>query len=244
MDIVNSLIVLMKSPKTWIIFIVLVLFAWGFFGRYMRRMNISKGKALLIGVVALGLSLGGASLLGVGTISSSSGVSIVQLQTTTAYSVSNTTSNAVVTDTGFDDTKLSDFYVDEGDINSDAEIGSGVFMVTRGGTLDPASCLVKLNKPPVYKISNTEYQIVNEDSMTGVMTAYVHTGTSSAVATGADPKEKNMLAFDRGVATGYVSFNISLDETGFDPLTQYDYKDITANICGYKYTWRVHKADA
>lgn len=234
------LVEVFKSPWTYGIMLAIALFFWAIFGKYFRRLNLKKGQVMLIGVIGLALTLGVAGMLGVGTTGGivSSGLTISQIQTTTAYTLLN------VSDSGVDDTRMSDFYPDENILNGNAPIDDGVWLVTRSGSLSPASCQVKVIKPPRYDISDTTYHIVDEDANTGVMYAYIYTGTTTDAADGTHPKETNMIAFDEGVSTAYVSVNITLDETGFDPLTQYDYKDIHVDICGYPYVFRVHKSDA
>lgn len=233
---------------------------WVLFGllAYMgvfRRINIlrrlpilnNRRHALIVAVIGVVLTTGWLGSVWTGSLTPAgqlSDIQISQIHTTTAYVVGNTTATSIVTDSGIDDTKMSDFYVTEGQVNGNAFVELGVFQVIRSGNLDADSCQVEVIKPPRYDIDDTTYKLVNEDSNTGIMDAYVYTGSSSAAANGDEPKEKNMLFFDEGVAVGYVAFNISLDETGIDPLTQYDYKDIHVDICGYPYTFRVHKSDA
>lgn len=245
MGMLDSLITIVTSWQFYAILLVITLIAWGTVAKYFRRVNLSKGKVALIAVVGIFLALGGAGMLGLGSTGSlASATTVTQIQTTTAYVVHNTSSSTTVTDSGTDDTKMSVFYVTEGFVNGDATIDTGVFQVFRTGSLDPASCEVKVIKPPRYEISDTTYHLVNEDASTGVMTAYVYTGSSTGSADGDEPKEKNQLSFAEGVATGFVAFNISLDETGIDPLTQYDSKDINTVMCGYPYTFRIVKSDA
>lgn len=242
MGALDGLIALMSTFKFWLIWSLVVVFAWGFVGKYMKKVKISKGFALTIGLVALFLSAGGTALLGMGSIGSSASASTVtQLQTTAAYTIANSTTASVSTDSGTDDTRMSVFYLDTGDINGDANITTGIFKVRRLGNLDPASCEVQVFKPARYEISDTTYHLVNEDASTGVMDAWVHTAATTGAATEADPKGSNSLAFADGVDSGFVSFKISLDETGIDPMTQYDSKDINVNICGYPYTFRIVK---
>ena len=100
-------------------------------------------------------------------------------------------------------------------------------------------------KPPRFDISDTTYHLVDETSASDTtMKAFVHTGSSTGAATAADPKESNYLAFDEGVANGFVAVNITIDETAWDELTQYDSKFINVDVCGYAYTFELVKADS
>lgn len=247
MDIVNMIVALFSNIYFYVALVAMGLTGIGM--RYLRKVNLNKKKVLLIGALGFLFASGLFSLamFGVGSVGggSSSGVHISQLQTTTAYVAGATTALGLATDAGTDDTKMSDFYVYETNVTGDAAaIQNGVFLVTRSGDLPAASCPVRVLKPASYDISDVTYRIVVQDQDTGVMTAYVHTGSSSAAASPSDPKETNQLAFAEGVSQGYISYNITIDETGFDPLTQYDYKDIVTDNCGYQYVFRIHKADA
>lgn len=233
----------------WFIGLMLVIGLTSLGGSLLRKIPIvrklPKKLFLWVGVLALAMVLFPSLMVFSGTASlGSDGVVIERIQTTTAYVMRNDSTGQTVADSGVDDTKMSDFYATEGFMNSDARIDTGVFLVTRSGALPPASCEVRVIKPPRYDISDTTYHIVNEDDTTGIMEARVYTGSSTSGADMTHPKETNMLAFDEGVASGYVSFNISIDETGFDPLTQYDYKDVRVDLCGYPYVYRIHKNDA
>ena len=244
-DIAGAIVGLLSNVYFYIALLLMGVTGVGM--RWMRKLNLTKGRIYFISAVGILFATGLFSLamLGTGTAAGiGGGIGIERIQTTTAFHVDNDTGGTDVADSGIDDTRMSDFYLTEVDMNSDGVIEAGVFAVTRSGNLNAASCPVTVLKPARYEISDTTYHIVNEDADTGVMDAHILTGASSAVATTAHPKETTQLAFDEGVAVGYVSFSISLDETGFDPLTQYDYKDVNANICGYPYTWRIHKNDA
>lgn len=242
-----DLIALFTSTTFWVIFCVIVLLFWGIVGQWFRKVNITKGKALMIGVVALVLAMGGASWLGVGSVGTSvSGAPVVtQLQTTTAYAVGNSTADFFA-DVGADDTKKSVFYVNETYIENDvAYIKSGIFLATRQpGSLPASSCEVRVVQTQPYTISNTQYELVKRDAQTDIMTAYVHTATTSGAASTSDPKERNTLNFAEGTASGYVSFYIQLDETGIDILSQYDSQSVMVDVCGYPYEFAVVKADA
>lgn len=199
----------------------------------------------IIGIVlTMGLLGGAFTLFGTGALSSTGDIVVDRIQTTTAFTMDNSTGGVDLADSGIDDTRQSDFYLTEGIANGNAYIENGVFLVTRSGKLDPASCEVRIHKPPRYDISDTTYHIVDEDANTGVMNAYIATAATSGAASTSSPKETNQLAFAEGVSGGYVGLRIDIDETGFDPLTQYDYKDIVVDLCGYNYIFRVHKADA
>jgi len=214
----------------------------------LKKFPIFNDKKLLIWIAIAGLvitsgMLGSFSLGSLVKSSVTSGVVISQLQTTTAYTFDGAGYADDVADSSVNTKVNSIFYINETHITGDGNIENGVFMVTRSGDLKASACTVSVSKPERYTISDTTYHIVNEDVNTGIMTAYVHTGASSAVATQADPKESNQLAFAEGVAVGYVALNISLDETGFDPLTIYNTKDINVDICGYPFVFQVVKAD-
>ena len=221
-------------------YVILVLL--GMFGmKYVRKIPLVKKlpKQVLVwgGIVGIVLITGvlgtGFALFGTGSLAS--GVTISQLQTTTAYHVDNSTGGiAGLTDMGIDNTRQSDFYLSEADTQDNAYIEGGVFMLTRKGSLAPASCKVEVFKPARYDISDTTYHIVDEDANTGIMNVYVETGDTTGVATTASPKEKNQLAFAEGVSTGFVGLRIDIDDTGFIELTQWDTKDVIADLCGYK----------
>lgn len=239
--------ILTTAFTTWYTYlIIMVLLAMGIGTKWLRRARIKKRTAYMLLGLGIFLTVFGVGWLGVGTVGSGvGGVDIQRIQTTTAFNLENTNGTPLtIADSGIDDTRMSDFYPSETDVAGNAYIHDGVFAVTRGGELSEASCPVRVIKPPRYDISDTTYHIVDEDADTGVMYAYIATASTSTPATASHPKEVTELAFDRGVSVGYVGFNITIDETGFDPLTQYVYKDINVDICGYPYTFRVHKADA
>lgn len=243
-DILQWFVDLFSNWQFWAILLAVTILAWTVVAKFFKRINLNKGKVMLISIIALFLAVGGASMLGVGTVGveSNGGVVISGLQTTTAYVMSGVGGD--LADSTTDNTKSFHVYGNETHMAGNAYVNKGVFQVTRSGDLEATSCPVTVYKPPRYDISDTTYHIVDEDANTGVMYAYVHTASSSGVATSADPKEKNQLAFAEGVAVGYVAFNITIDETGFDPLTQYDTKTIHTNVCGYPFAFVIHKGDA
>ena len=236
---------ILMNPVLYLVLLAMAVSGVGM--RYLRRVNLNKSRIYLIAVIGLLFAWGIVSLstFGIGsTAFSASSIDISRIQTTTAFHVDNDTTGVDLADVGVDDTRMSDFYIDEPTANADPIIEAGIFQVTREGKLDANSCPVSVIKPPRYDISDTTYHIVNEDADTGVMTAYVRATSDSGVATTSHPKETSSLPFAEGVSVGYVSFLIEIDETGFDPLSQYDKKDINVDICGYPYTFRLHKSDA
>ena len=171
------------------------------------------------------------------------GADVVQLQTTTAYLFSGNVT--AVADSGSDSTKGSVFYINETQVAGNGYIDTGVWQVRRAGSLPADSCLVQVIKPPRFDISDTTYHLVDEVSASDTtMKAYVHTGSSTGDASNSDPKETNYLAFDEGVANGFVAVNITIDETAWDELTQYDSKFINVDVCGYAYSFELVKADS
>lgn len=228
--------------SVWLYVGIVTALITGFGMKYLRKTGLSRNLLMVVGIAGIVISIFGVGFLSVGSVGDLD-AKVVRLHTTTAYVVTNTT-GATVADTGSDTNKASKFYISEGFINGDATIDTGVMQVYRGGRLDPVSCEVCVLRPPTYTISNTQYQLVNEDSSTNILTAYVYTGSTTGTANGDEPKECNSLAFDRGVDTGFVAFNISLDETGIDPLTQYHSKFVHLDICGYPYAMEVVKSDA
>jgi hypothetical protein len=237
------------SPITWVILGLIAMFAYGIIkSSPLKKVPVfnNKSQLLMVCVVCFLLTSGILGSLGLGNIisgdKSSSPITISQLQTTTAYQV--TGAATAQADSSSDTTKQSDFYLNETQLAGNAHINLGVMKVTRAGSLDASSCEVSVLKPERYSISDTTYHIVDESASTGTMFAYISTGSTSAAATSADPKETNQLSFAEGVSTGFVGLNITLDETGFDPLNLYDTKTIPVDICGYNYNFIVHKADA
>ena len=206
--------------------------------------SIPNGVFTFVGVIlAIMLLVPGIMTFGTGALVNG-GATISQLQTTTAYELTGTSATSI-SDSGTDDSRMSVFYLNE-TICTEADdcfIDSGIMLVTRSGDLKATSVPVQIYKPATYEISNTKYNLIVEDASTGVMSAYIHT-SSSAVATAADPRETNVVAFAEGVATGNVAVNVTLDATGILPLTQYDTKDIRMSIGDYPYVFRIVKADA
>ena len=229
--------------STWWTYAVLALaVGMGYFSATLKRANLKPKTAMaLFGVIALIVFMG-IGAFGVGTISASS-VAISQIQTTTDYVMRNS-SGATISDSGDNNQIQSDFYTVDGFMTGDADIDGGAFLVTRKGTLTPNSCAIKVIKPARYDISDVTYHLVNEDATTGKMTAYVYTGATTDAADNTHPKETNQLAFADGVNQGYVSFNISIDETGVDALSQYDSRSVRVNMCDYLYTFKIHQASA
>ncbi len=231
----------------WLILLAMAITGIGM--RWMRKIHISKKMLIVISVIGLLFASGLVSLamFNIGSIGSgySSGVTINRIQTTTAFTFDNDTGGIDIADVGVDNTRMSVFYLSEVQLPAtDGIIEAGIFSVTRNGPLTADSCQVRVIKPPRYEISDTTYHLINEDASTGVMNAYVMAAASSSAADTADPKESAMLPFAEGVSTGYVSFLIEIDGTGWAPLTQYDSKDIQTDICGYPYTFRLVKSDA
>ena len=240
-NILTQLWVVLTSKTFLIILLAFTILAWGTIQRFFRRTPLNRNRIIALAIIGLFFAYGGASMIGVGSTASllgASAIDIDRLQTTTAY---NFTNGTIVSDSGDDDTRQSDFYVNT--MGANGWIDAGVFLLTRSGKLDANSCNVRVIKPARYEISDTTYHIVNEDATTGVMTAYVHTGSTTGVATTSDPKETNVLAFAEGVAQGYVSYYISIDATGFDALSQYDSKTIVTDNCGYPYKFKLIKND-
>lgn len=234
-----------SSPIFWIVLIALgTTFGYRLVRSIPLVKRIPKKVFFWSGIIGVVITLGIfgsiSGLFGTGSLGSS-GVHIAQVQTTTAFVVDNAVAD--VADSGVDDTRMSDFYLNDTQTASDPVISSGIFAVTRDGTLNPTSCRVSINKPPKYVISDTTYGLLVEDSSTGVLTSYVMAAATSSAADTADPKATSMLPFAEGVSVGYVSFYITLDETGMDPLAKYDYKDVNVDMCGYPYTFRIHKLD-
>ena len=229
----------LHNPYFYGALLFIALFAWGMFGKYFRKLSIRKGHIMLVGIIGLALVFGGLSMLGIGSTGITTGSAVVsQLQTTTSYVLYN------ATDSGTDDTRMSVFYIDEGTIVGNRNIEAGTFQVWRSGNLNPTSCNVRVIKPPRYDIADTTYHLIDEDVSTGKMYAYIYTGAGTDTADGDEPREVNSLAFAEGVNTGFVAFNITIDETGIDPLTQWNSKDIQTDICGYPYVFRIVKQDA
>ena len=247
MEITAWLTSILSNVWTYIIIIAMAVSGVGM--RYMRRVNLNRRRLMVLGAIGILFASGLVSMgmFGVGSTGGTitgAGVNIDRIQTVTAFDFSGTLGS--ISDSGTDDQRMSDFYITENNVTGDAgNIQSGVFLLTRSGDLTATSCKVAVQKPPRFDISDTTYHLIVEDTNTGVMTAHVRATSDSGTASRAThPKESTMLPFAEGVATGYVSFNITLDETGFDELTQYDYKDINVDMCGYPYTFRLHKADS
>lgn len=239
---------ILKSPVFYGILLGLVLLAWGVVGTWFKKVNLRKGQVMLIAIVGLFLAMGGASLVGVGSTGGSGvsdGIVISGLQTTTAYVVTGVGASATnIADVGTDDTKQSDFYLNETHLAGNAHIDTGVWKITRSGKLDADSCKATIKKPARYDISDTTYHIVDENADTGVMFAYIVGASSSTAAANTHSKETTMVPFAEGVAEAFVGINITIDETGFDPLSQYDTKSVQVDVCGYPYTVVIHKDDA
>lgn len=241
----EGLIELGKNPYVWVAVVLISMFFYRTW-RSIFGTSVKKKQLLWIGLIGLFLAFGGATMLGVGSVGvSAGGIHISQVQQTTAFNIDNDVAD--VTDSSTDTTRFMSFYINETEAANDPNIDDGIFLVTRDGSkgLPPASCEVVVHKPPRYDISDITYHLLVEDSTSPyTMDAYVHTATTSGVAGTTDPRERNQLAFAEGVATGYVAFEIQLDETGIDPLTQYDVKTIDISICDYSYTIYVTKGDA
>jgi len=239
---------LLSSPTFWLIFLAMVVL--GLFSKItlLRKIPVSRTMWTVIGVIGLLIAFFGASALGIGSLGSgavSGGIPVVTaIQTTTAFDY--TANGYAIADSGTDDQRLTVLYLNETHLAGNGYIDSGVFQVWRRNTADnkAASCTVSIAKPPRYDIADTTYHIVDEDADTGRMFAYVIGAATSTAATATSPRETTSLAFGEGVVTGFVGLNITLDETGFDPLTQYDTKDINVDLCGYPYTIRIVKNDA
>ena len=240
----NAIFAWFQTPTPWIIMAILLFVMWKSIGsKTLGRVGLSKRMLTWIVAIGLVLTLGGSAFIGLGSIGSGvSATSIAQLQTTASYQISNATGTACA-DVGTDDTRASDFYLAKLGATNNPYIDTGVFLLTRSGKLDADSCQVSVIKPPRYDISDTTYHIVDEDADTGVMYAYIYTGSTTDTADSADPKETNMLAFAEGVSQGFVAFNITIDETGFDVLSQYDVKPVRVNMCGYNYVFNIHQND-
>jgi hypothetical protein len=124
--------------------------------------------------------------------------------------------------------------------------GTGVIAVTRTGALPADSCTVRAIIPPKFQDESAPngnyFSIVEEDSL-GVPEVYIEASSSSTGASLNSPKETTTLAFAEGVARGYVSVMIEIDEEGHDALNQYSYKDVVLDVCGKPYTYRIHRMD-
>ena len=235
---------LFMSPVFYLVLGLVAFFMWSMVSVFFRKINLRRNHVIVLAIIGLVISMGGTAWLGlgsVGTAGSVGSVAISSIQNTDEFFIKNSTFAPSNSDTNV----KSVFYITETEAASDgAIIMNGTLMATRSGKLDAVSCPVVVSKPPRYDISDTTYHIVKEDSDTGVMEAYIYTGSSSGYADTSDPKESHQLAFADGVATGYVSYRVTIKETGFDALSQYDSKRISTNICGKPYVFEIVKSDA
>ncbi len=222
----------------WLYIILAVMLLTGVGVRWLRKTRLSKKALWAIVIIGGVIAFLGVGVFGVGTVAGAGDIRISHIQTTTAYTIDNGTA---VADSGSDDTRMSIFYL--GDMTTDANITSGVFLITRGGIgnkgLPASSCKVRVIKPSSFEIGTTTYRIVDQDAQTERMWAWVYTGDSSLAATHTHPRVENMAAFAEGDADEFVSFKIETDATGFDALADWESKDIRVDMCGYPYVYRL-----
>jgi hypothetical protein len=231
---------LLGNPWFYVSLVIISVLFYGMFSRLLGK-TITKKQLLWIGVIGAMVTFGIFGTLGLSSTGSlaSNGIAISGFQTVTAYGSNGSSDSSTDTDV------RHDFYLDEADVTGNTFIDTGVWELIREGNLDPNSCKVEIIKPARYDISDTTYHIVDEDTNSGKMYAYVRTCASSSCAAAAThSQEAGYLAFADGVAVGYVGVNITIDETGFDPLTQYDTKTVLVNACGHVQPIVMHKNDA
>ncbi len=124
------------------------------------------------------------------------------------------------------------------------EVSNGTITVTRIGSLEANSCKVTCIVPPEFEDESAPngntFLILEEDNL-GVPECYIATSNSAVVASVNDPKGSTSLAFAEGVALGYVSVVLEVNEEGHDALDQYGFKDVTVDICGKPFTYRLHR---
>jgi hypothetical protein len=217
----------------------------------LKRLPIFNNRKMLLiaGIVGIVLTSGvftGLGVLGTGSLLGASGIVISDIQVTTAHG--NNTASVLSESSNFDDLldiRLTDAQVAE--TASFLEInGTGVLTVTRTGDLKASSCQVRALLPADFEDESaptgTKYNIVEKTAL-GEYEVYIETASTSTSASTSSPKETTTLAFAEGVAKGFVSVVIEIDEEGHDALNQYNSKDIMLDICGKPYIYRVHRMD-
>jgi hypothetical protein len=123
------------------------------------------------------------------------------------------------------------------------EADTGIITVRRIGDLEPDSC------PVVASVSSfgsektpgdgNVYKIVEETTLSE-LEVYLNAG---GAATTSSPKGSTVLHFAEGDADQTLGVLIEGEESAHDQLNQYSYKDVTIDVCGKPYIFRIHRMD-
>lgn len=242
------------SSTFWLVLLALSIFGYGIIrATPLRKLPIFNKRKTLMWVSVAGLLIvsGWLGSFGLGSLSpvSASDWSVTNLQVTTAFNDTSNGTSIVTENSNVDDlidVRATDEQVSE-TTSGDFELGNGVVMVTRTGGLGADSCTVRCVVPPKFEDESAPtgqvYGILEEDNI-GTPECYLNAASSSTAAATTSPKEVTSLAFDEGVAIGYVGVALEVEETGHDALDQYSYKDVVVDVCGKPFTFRVHRMDA
>lgn len=245
------------STKFWLFGLLAIILGWNLVSGVIKNTPLRKlPRKTLVMVFFVGLvftsgifGTGFAMFSGTGSLVGSGGVHVVSLQLTNDFVVNDSVAMTGTNKHRLVDVRGAESWIDTGVSN---DIFNGTLLVTRGrnarGELPATSLDISCQTPRDFEHESspdgTKYHIVERDN-NGVEAIYINTGASGIdAATTSSAQERGSLAFLEGVATGEVSFLISIEDAGYDVLDQYSYKDINCMIGDAPYSFRVHHMDA
>jgi len=238
---------LIYSTTFWLILLGIAVLGYGIVrSTPLRKLPVFNNKRTLTIVAIAGLIFASGILgsMSFGSLASAADVSISDLQVTTNFAVDGVAGGSIAENSNVGD--LIDARYTDAQANETSavdEIDTGIITVTRVGSLAPTSCAVKAHYDS-YASEKTpsdgvRYSIVEQDAM-GQPAIYLKSG---AAATTSAPKGSTMLAFADGSATATLGVLINVDEEGHDALSTYSYRDVTVDVCGKPYVFRVWRMD-
>lgn len=250
-DILASIIAILTNPTLWLILGIISVVAYGVLKttklNRLPGMKTPTSSAIVCAVLFLIFSgaISGLGSWGTGSLnkdsSSSWSVSNVQVATLSASVAGGTvaldSNNPYLINGRYTDAQANE-------TASIYELNSSVFTIERSGDLKPDSCKVTVSSndfnvdETTGLASTVPLNILQKDATTRAMT-YIQSGTTQA--TTSSPQESTSIAFADGVATAQFTVTANIAESAHDALTQYSFRDVTIDVCGFPITYRVFR---